>query len=104
MEWEKMLQIIHLIEDLYWVMYKKFLCAQSITCFRLFTTPWTGARQATLSFEFFRQIDWSGLSFPPPENLPNPGIKLASLASPTLTGGFFSTESPGKPHKTLTTQ
>ena len=99
-----MLQIIHQIEDLYQVMYKTLLCAQSITCFQLFTTPWTGAYQAPLSVEFFRQIYWSGLSFPPPENLSNPGIKFVSLASPTLTGGFFTTESPGKPHKTLRIQ
>ena len=43
------------------------------------------------TMEFFRQEDQSGVPFPPPRNLPNPGIELASLASPALAGGFFTT-------------
>ena len=46
---------------------------------------------------FSRQEYWSGLPFPPLGDLPNPGIKPASLVSPTLAGGFLPTESPGKP-------
>ena len=57
-------------------------------------TPWTAARQAPLSVGFSRQEYWSGLPFPPPGNLPNPGIKPTSLA---LAGGCFTTELPGKP-------
>ena len=57
-------------------------------CIRLFATPWTVARQAPLSIEFSRQECWSGLPFPCPEDLPNPGIELASLTSPALAGGF----------------
>ena len=34
---------------------------------------------------------------PPPDDLPNPGIKPASLVSPALAGGFFTTAPPGKP-------
>ena len=49
---------------------------------RCFKTPWTRARQAPLSMEFSRQGYWSGLPFPPPGNLPNPGIKPTSLMSP----------------------
>ena len=41
-------------------------------------TPQIVARQAPLSMEFSRQEHWSGLPFPPPGNLPDPGIKLAS--------------------------
>ena len=37
------------------------------------------------------------LTFPPPGDLPEPGIKLASLEFPELAGGFFTTMSPGKP-------
>ena len=48
-----------------------------------------------LSMEFCRQEYWSGLPFPPPGNLPNPGIEPSSLASPALTGKFFSTEPAG---------
>ena len=44
---------------------------------------------------FSRQEYWSGLPFPLPRDLPNPGIKLASPGSPALAGGFFTTEPPG---------
>ena len=54
-------------------------------------TPWTEAHQAPLSMEFSRQEYWSGLLFPPPGDLPNPGIEPSSLASPALAGGFFTT-------------
>ena len=46
---------------------------------------------------FQARMDWSGLPFPPPRYLPNPGIKPTSSASPTLAGGFFTTEPPGNP-------
>ena len=45
--------------------------------------------------EFPRQEYWSGLPFPSPGDLPNPGIELESLFSPALAGGFFTTEPPG---------
>ena len=48
----------------------------------LFLTLWTVARQAALSMGFFRQEYWSGLSCSPPGNLPDPGIKPATLAAP----------------------
>ena len=41
---------------------------------------------------FSRQEYWSGLPSPPPGDLPDPGIKPASLVSPALVGGFFTTE------------
>ena len=41
--------------------------------------------------EFYRQEYWSGLPFPSPWDLPDPGIKTASLASPALAGRFFTT-------------
>ena len=59
-----------------------------------FATPWTVAHQAPLSMGFPRQEHWSGLPFPSPGDLPDPGIKPVSLA---LAGGFFITEPPGKP-------
>jgi hypothetical protein len=40
---------------------------------------------------FSRQEYWSGLPCPPPGDLPNPGIKLESLKSPVLAGGFLAT-------------
>ena len=45
-----------------------------------FATPWTVARQAPLIMGFPRQQYWSGLSFPSPGDLPNPGIESASPA------------------------
>ena len=40
---------------------------------------------------------WSGLSFSPPGDLPDPGIQLTSPVSPALAGWFFSTVSLGSP-------
>ena len=61
---------------------------------RLFGIPWTVAPQAPLSMGFPRQEYWSGLPFPAPGDLPNPGIKPESLMSPTLAGRFFTTSTP----------
>ena len=47
---------------------------------------------------FSRQEYWSGLLFPAPGDLPDPGIKPMSLVSPALAGRFFTTEPPGKPN------
>ena len=44
--------------------------------------------------DVFRQEYWSGLPFPPPRDLPDPGIQPAS---PALAGGFFTIEPLGKP-------
>ena len=55
---------------------------------------WTVACQSPLSMGFSRQEYQSGLPFPSPGDLPDPGIKPAS---PALAGGFFTTEPPGQP-------
>jgi len=47
---------------------------------------------------FLRREYWSGLPFPSPGYLPDPGIEPVFLAPSTLAGGFFSTEPHGKPH------
>ena len=73
----------------------QFSSVQSLSRVRLFETPWTAAHQAPLSVEFSRQEYWSGLPFPTPGDLPDPEIKLASLASPALAGRFFTTLPPG---------
>ena len=57
---------------------------------RLFATLWTVAHQAPLTMGFSRQEYWSGLPFPLPGDLPDPGIELISQ-SPGLAGGFFTT-------------
>ena len=63
---------------------------------QLFATPWTAvAHQAPLSMEFPRQEFWGGLPSPTPD-LPDPGIKPRSLASPPLASEFFTSVPPGK--------
>ena len=50
---------------------------------------------------FSRQEYWSGLPFPPPGDLPNPGIEPVSPVSPELASAFFTTEPPGNPKYSL---
>ena len=69
---------------------------KSLSCVQLFVTPWTVAHQAPLSRGFSRQEYWSGLPFPSPGHLPDPGIEPKSLMSPALEGGFFTIEPLGK--------
>ena len=76
------------------------VCAQSLSHVPLFVTPWTIARQAPMSMGFPSQEYWSGLAFPLSGELPNPGIELASPASPELAGSYFTAEPPGKPNHT----
>ena len=59
--------------------------AKSLSRVQLFATPWTAGCQAPLSKGFCRQEYWSGLLYPPPGDLPNPGIQPVSLTS-TSTG------------------
>ena len=61
---------------------------------RLFGTPWTVARQAPLSTESPSQEYWSGLPFPSPGDLPDPGI---NPGSPALQADSLPSESLGKP-------
>ena len=57
-----------------------------------------GLWDARLSVGFPRQEYWSGLPFPNPGDLPNPGTEPMSLASPAFVGRFFTIAPPGKPH------
>ena len=82
-----------------------------LSCFSyvwLFVTPWTVDHQTPLSMGFSRHEYWSGLPCSPPGYQLNWGIEPASLKSPALAGGFFTTsatweawEAPGKPGKHL---
>ena len=54
------------------------------SCIQLFATLWTAVHQAPLSMGFPTEEYWSGLSCPPPGDLPNPRIRSASPMSPTL--------------------
>ena len=66
---------------------------KSLSRVRLFATPWTVAYQSPQSMEFSRQEYWSGLPFPSPGDLPDPGIKPES---PTLQADALPSEPPGK--------
>ena len=60
------------------------------------------AHHTPLSMEFSRQEYWSGLPFPFPRNLPDPGIEPAPLMSPAWAGEFFITSAPwSMPHLPL---
>ena len=67
---------------------------KSLSRVRLFATPWTIAYQAPLSMGFSRQECWSGLPFPSPGDLPDPGIEPGS---PALQADALPSEPPGKP-------
>ena len=66
---------------------------RSLSCVRLFATPRTITRQDPLSMGFSRQEYWSGLPFPSPGDLPDPGIKHGSLTS---QADSLLSEPPGK--------
>ena len=68
---------------------------KSLSRVRLFATPWTVAYHAPSSVGFSRQEYWSGLPFPSPEDLPNPGIEPGS---PALRADALPFEPPGKTH------
>ena len=75
------------------------LCVLSYV--RLFVSPRTIACQAPLSMEFSRQDCWNGLSCPPPEDLPEPGIEPIFLASLASAGGFFTTRATWEQEPTV---
>ena len=70
----------------FFLKHKSFVCmpAHSSVVSNAFATLWTTAGQAPLSMRFYKQEYWSGLLFPPPSDLPYPGIKPTSPASPAF--------------------
>ena len=67
---------------------------KSLSCVRLFATPWTVAYQAPPTMGFSRQECWSGMPFPSPGDLPDPGIEPGS---PALQADTLLSEPPGNP-------
>ena len=67
---------------------------KSLSRVQPFATPWTVAYQALPSMGFPRQEYWSGLPFPSPGDLPNPGMEPGS---PALQTDTLPSEPPGKP-------
>ena len=72
-------------------------CLVNLVMSDSFGISWTVACQAPRSMGFPRQEYWSGLPFPTIRDLPNPGVEPMFLVSLALAGGFFITESPGRP-------
>ena len=72
---------------------KRKVKVKLLSCARLLATPWTAAYQAPLSMGFSRQEYRSGLPFPPPGNLPDPGIEPES---PALQADSLLSEPLGK--------
>ena len=73
---------------------EKYMCVcVSFSFVWLFATPWTVPCQAPQSMGFSRQEYWSGLPWPSPGDLPNPGIKPSS---PALQAGSLPSKPPGK--------
>ena len=73
-------------------------CAKSLSCVWLFAIPWTVACQTPLSMEFSRQEFWSGLPFPSPRDLPDPGNKPRS---PALQQILYCLSHQGSPYTLL---
>ena len=71
----------------------KTITVNSLSCVRLFCNPMDYSFPGSSCQGFPMQEYWSELPFPSPVDLPDPGIKPASLA---LAGGFFTTEPPEK--------
>ena len=67
------------------------MCTKLLSRVQLFATLWTVAHQAPLSMGLSRQEYWSGMPFPSPKDLSDPGMEPASPVSPALAGGFFTT-------------
>ena len=85
--------LVKLNETISYAMWK-WKKVKSLSRVWLFVTPWTVAHQAPPSMEFSRQEYWSGLPFPSPGDLPNPGIEPRS---PELQAVALTSEPPGKP-------
>ena len=81
------------------------ICACELSpfnCVQLFVTLWSVACQTPLSLGFSRQEYGSGFPCLPPGDLPDPGIKPISLASPSLEGSFFTTSTTWEARKSHT--
>ena len=69
------------------------------SCVQLFATLWTVAHQAPLSMGFSRPENWSGLPFPPPRDLPDPGIEPWFLRPPASAAGSLPPAPPARNRK-----
>ena len=84
------------MSQIYTINERKKVKVKLLSHVRLFVIPWTVIHQASLSMGFSRQEHWSRLPFPPPGDLPNPGIEPRS---PALQTDNLPSEPPGKPER-----
>ena len=84
------------------LLYFILLCVCSLSCVLFFVIPRTVTHKAPLSIGLSKQGSWSGLPFPPPEDLLNLKIEPLSPVAPVLASGLFITELPRKPIHTHT--
>ena len=91
-------ELIHLL-SLFWLSYHvpDTVGIYLLSHVWLFCDPMDCSWPGSLSMGFPRQENWSRLPFPAPRDLPHPGIKPMSPASPALAGRVFTTELPRKP-------
>ena len=78
--------------------------SESVSHVQLSATPWTVACQPSLSMGFSRQEYWSGLPYPPPGDLSDPGIEPVSLCLLHWQAGSLPLVPPGKPTRYFTHQ
>ena len=76
------------------------VCVSMFSCVPLCVSPWTVAHQVPLSMEFSRKEYWSGLPFPTPGDLSDPGIEPVSPVSLALVGRFLYHCTTWETHKT----
>ena len=81
-----------------------YVCVKSLSRVRLFATPWMVTYQAPRSVGFSRQEYWSGLPFPSPGDLPNPGIEPGSPALEADTFNLLATRDEGESCNTVLTK
>ena len=102
-EWRKPLRTLRSLKFCFFCLFVCFFfnaClyvvkeVKSLSSFRPFVTPWTVACQPPLSMGFCRQENWSGLPFPSPGDLPDPGIEAGP---PALQAASLPSELTGKP-------
>ena len=93
-KWDAIMEIFG--EQHQWLLPFTFTCCRLVISIVSdpFVTPWTETHQDPLSVGFPRQEYWSGLPFPSPGDLSDPGIKPRS---PALAGRYFTNEPPGTP-------
>ena len=87
-----------------WTEYVACVHAELLHSCLTLVTPWTVVYQAPLSIGFSGQEYWTGLPFPPPGDLPDPGIEIASPVAPALTGEFLPLSHLGNQTGSIFTQ